>query len=81
MFLLSKDLKSYLRFHSVILACPESFIVPLWKRGMKGNFKNKCFHYNLENLPFPSLPKRGIFGSIPETPKMAGVNIFSEGVL
>jgi len=48
---------------------------------MEGDFKNKCFHYNLENLPFPSLPKRGIFGSIPETLKMAGVNIFSEGVL
>jgi hypothetical protein len=30
------------------------FTIPLWQRGMKGDFKNKCL-----NLPSPLFAKRG----------------------
>ena len=39
-------------------------IFPLWKRGMKGDLKNKCFHLRIIKSPQPPLSKRGIFGSI-----------------
>ncbi len=34
-------------------------IIPLWKRGMEGDFKNKCFLMIYKISPHPSLLKRG----------------------
>jgi len=33
--------------------------IPLWQRGMKGDFKNKYFLFDLK-ISCPFLPKRGI---------------------
>ena len=34
---------------------------PLWKRGIKGDFKNKSLLFMIHKIsPDPSLPKRGI---------------------
>jgi len=33
---------------------------PLWKRGIKGDFKNKCFYSSIIKSPLP-LCQRGVF--------------------
>lgn len=38
MLLISKDFESCL----ISLKEPYKPLIPLWKRGIKGNFKNKC---------------------------------------
>jgi hypothetical protein len=37
-------------------------MLPLWQRGMEGDFKNICLFIIHKISPCPSFPKRGIMG-------------------
>ncbi len=37
-------------------------MLPLWQRGMEGDFKDICLFIIHKISPYPSFPKRGIMG-------------------